>query len=431
MAAFNPINRRNFILSISSAPLLLAGHGSVQAAPVLSENNFGLTYEKVKRGNGWIEIDADQYVNNIRELRAIVGAKTKICVVIKADCYGHGISLLLHSLIEEGIQCVGFASNEEARVARTLGFKGELLRLRTATLEEAEDGMQFDIDEIAGNLADASALSELAQKSDRKLKVHFMLNSTSMSRNGLDLGTQQGKNDAIAIMRLKGLHIVGIMSHFPTEEVEDMNAGVIQFNSDVDWMLTNTGLNRKELTLHLANSYAALNVPASRLDMVRVGGAFVGDTDARFTQFKRIMTFKSKVVAVNAYPKGRSVSYDRTFELTRDSWLANIPIGYSDGYSRMFSRKNRQTPDKLTAYLLINGSRVPVVGRITMNTFMADVTDIRDSIKLGDEVVLYGRQGQEEITPADLEPISGTIATEFYTNWGNLMPKILKPRRSI
>ena len=425
------INRRKFMQGMSAAPLLLAGHGPAAAAPMLSENNYGLTYEKVKRGNGWIEIDADQYVNNIRAMQHIVGANTKICVVIKADCYGHGTSLLIPSIIKEGISSIGFASNEEARVARALGFKGKLLRLRTATVEEVEDGLRFEIEEMVGNLADASALSALAQARGSRLNVHFALNSTGMSRNGLDLGTQQGQHDTIAITRLKNLHIVGLMSHFPTEEVDDMNAGAIQFQRDVDWILANADLNRKELTLHLANSYAALNVPASRLDMVRVGGALVGDTDVRFAQFKRIMTFKSKVAAINAYPQGRTVSYDRTFELTRDSWLANIPIGYSDGYSRMFSRKNRPAADTMIAYLLINGHRVPVVGRVTMNTFMADVTDFKDSIKLGDEVVLYGKQGKEEITAADLEPISQSIAIEFYSNWGNLMPKILKPGKSI
>lgn len=422
------LNRRQFIAGMSAAPFMLAMQAPASAAPILSESNFNLTYEKVKRGNGWIEIDAEQFVRNLRELRRIVGSQSSICAVIKADCYGHGASLLVPFLIKEGVTRIGFASNEEARVARALGYRGELIRIRTATSEEVEDGLPFEIVEVVGNRDDATVLSEMVAAKGRKLNIHLFLNSTGMCRNGLDISTAEGKADAILIAGLKNVRIHGLMSHFPVEEVEDMQTGLAQFHLDVDWLIDHTGLKRNELTLHIANSYATLNLPSAHLDMVRVGGALLGDTDPNFAQFKRIMTFKSRAVAINAYPAGKTVSYDRTFELARDSWLVNIPLGYSDGYRRSFSRKNRPQPDSAVSYVLINGHRAPVVGRITMNTFMADVTDIKDLVRLGDEVVLYGRQGNEEITPAELETISQTIAVDFYTEWGNLMPKILKPR---
>ena len=138
------------------------------------------------------------------------------------------------------------------------------------------------------------------------------------------------------------------------------------------------------------------------------------------------MTYKSKVVAINPYPQGSTVCYDRTYVLSRDSWLANIPIGYSDGYRRVFSHANQPEDAKITACALIGGHRVPIVGRVTMNTLMVDVTDFKDHIQIGNDVVLYGRQGNDEITATELENIGQTILVDLTTVWGNSMPKVLK-----
>ena len=121
--------------------------------------------------------------------------------------------------------------------------------------------------------------------------------------------------------------------------------------------------------------------------------------------------------SVNNYLKGSTVGYDRTFTLTRDSRLANLPIGYSDGYRRAFTNKG---------HVLIRGHRVPVVGKISMNTTMVDVTDFPD-IVAGDEVVLYGKQGGAEITQSEIEEISGALLADLYTVWGNSNPRVRKP----
>ncbi len=410
------------------AGLALAASSKAIAAPVLSANNFGLTYAKAVRGNGWIEIDAAGFERNIAEVRKLIGPDVGICAVMKADAYGHGLDLLMPSVRRAAIGCIGFTHNEEARIARALGFKGRLVRLRTATLEEVEDGFAYDIEELAGNAAFARALSAIAQTKGRVLKLHFMLNSTGMSRNGLELATPRGQADAQAIARLPHLDIVALASHFPVEDVADMNPSLARFRSDTDWVFANCGLKRERVKLHVANSFATLNVPDARLDMVRPGGALYGDTDPKFTQFKPIMTFKSRVASVNAYPAGDTVCYDRTYKLTRDSWLANIPVGYSDGFRRIFSHKNQPQPDTGQAYVLIHGHKLPVVGRVTMNTLMVDATDIKDAVGLDDEVVLYGRQGDAEITRDELEAISDTIGADFYTVWGNSMRKVLAPK---
>lgn len=419
------MDRRRMLAALASAPVAL-GAGVAEAAPMLSETNFGLTLEKASRGNGWLEIDAAAFEANIATLREMLGPSHEICVVMKADAYGHSIALLIPSIIRTGIRVVGLTSNEEARVARVLGYKGRIARLRTATLEEIEDGLVYDVEELTGNPVHARAAASIALRKGRRLDVHFALNSTGMGRNGLDLSHDGGREDAKALMAIEGLRIVGIMSHFPVEDVADMRPSLERFLAESDWVIDAGGLDRRQIVRHVANSYATLNLPEARLDMVRAGGVLYGDSDPAFTQFRRMMTAKSRVACVNHFPAGSTVSYDRTFRLTRDSFLANIPAGYSDGYRRGFSHRNQPEPDKGQVYVLIRGHRLPVLGRVTMNTVMVDVTDVKDEIQMDDEVVFYGRQGSEEISQAELETAAGTIGAELYTIFGTSMPKVLK-----
>jgi alanine racemase len=161
-----------------------------------------------------------------------------------------------------------------------------------------------------------------------------------------------------------------------------------------------------------------------------VGGALYGDTSADFlARFRPTITLKSRVAAVNHFPADETVAYDRTYRLTRESFLANIPIGYSDGYRRSLSHANQ--PDFLSegkndTQVLIGGRRYPVVGRVTMNTLMVDVTGDQDRIKLEDEVVLFGRQGDEVITQAELEKNSASYGPDLLAVLGNSLPKVLK-----
>lgn len=383
-------------------PVMACAGAAAQAIPVLSADNYGLTPARARRANARLEIDATQFEKNLAELRRLIGDQVELCAVMKADAYGHGMDLLVPSVIRAGVRCIGLASNEEARIARALHFHGRLARLRTATLEEVEDGWRYGIEEMVGNREVAERLAGLARRRGRRLKVHFMLNSTGMSRNGLELATAEGKADALRILALAQLQMVGLMSHFPVEDRQDIADSLRRFEADVDWLLDAGRLDRATLQIHVANSYATLNVPQSRCDLVRVGGALYGDTDPRFTQFQPIMTMKSRVAAVNHYPAGDTVNFDRTYQLTRDSWLANIPVGYSDGYRRILSHANQPVQSAGQAYVLIRGHKLPVVGRVTMNTLMVDATDVKDEVRLDDEVVLYGRPGDAQISQAEL-----------------------------
>lgn len=223
--------------------------------------------------------------------------------------------------------------------------------------------------ELIGNPETAKQASRLAGQAGRTLNFHLALNSAGMDRNGLDMRNDANRELAVAMTKLPHLKLTGIMTHFPVEDVADVRKGLVAFKQESAWLIRHAGLKRSEITLHTANSFATLAVPESRLDMVRPGGLLYGDTIPKHVEYHKIMAFKSKVASVNAYPKGSTVGYDRTFTLKRDSRLANLPLGYSDGYRRVFTNKG---------HVLIRGHKVPVVGKVSMNTTMVDVTDFPD-----------------------------------------------------
>lgn len=411
----------------------LAGTGLVGAAtsagalPVLAGGQRRIGYKEAVRRNGWLEIDAAAFAYNLTELQRVVGA-TPVCVVVKADAYGHGLDLLMPTILREKVSLLGIASNDEARVARQMGYRGRILRLRSATGDELEDAVGDRVEEPVGNPDYASELDKIGARKGVRIRTHLILNSTGMSRNGLELATEQGRSVVAGIVGQKHLHFVGIMTHFPVEAAPDVRDGLARFHSDCDWLFSQTALRREGLTLHAANSFATLNVPQSRLDMVRCGATLYDDLYG--ANFRQVMSLKSRIASINPYPQGNTVAYDRTFRLERDSWLANIPLGYSDGYRRIFSHANQVPAEARATCALVGGHKVPVIGRVTMNTVMLDVTDIRSELKFGDEVVFLGRQGEERISWGDLEKWSGTITEDLETMMGDALPKVLAPTHS-
>lgn len=390
-------------------------HSGQPSSQALASPEAGST--QALSSNAWLEIDRKAFEHNLRTVKGMIGDKTQLCAIMKADAYGHGIELLVPSIVATGTPCIAIASNDEARIAREKGFSGRLVRVRTATMYEVEDALRYELEELVGNLTHAKLVADIGKKHARNISIHLDLNAKGISRNGLEVSTAQGQSDVLEILRLPSLKIVGLMTQFPVEDRDDVLRGLAVFKDQTDWVIQNGKLDRSKLTLHSANSFSTLEVPESRLDMVRPGGVLYGEAPAKYPEFKRVMQFKTRVASVNNYPAGGTVGYDRTFTLKRDSRLANLPVGYSDGYNRRFSNQG---------HVLIRGQRYPVVGKVSMNTFMVDVTDNLE-IQPGDEVVLFGKQGSSEITQAELEEKAGTLIDELCTSWGNANPRFPKP----
>ena len=388
-----------------------------QAAPLLADQGEpAAKLARVPQANAWLEIDKQAFTDNIRTLQKELDGKSKICAVMKADAYGNSIDLLMPSILETNVECVGITSNAEAAIVRQHGYKGRIARLRAATTNEILDALPLNVEELFGNLEQAKSISAQMKSRNHTLKYHLALNSGGMDRNGLEMVTPKGKQQAVELSKLPNLKMVGIMTHYAVEDEKFVRDHLKIFLEQTDWLIKTAKLKREDLTLHTANSFTTLAVPEARLDMVRPGGVLYGDSIPSYTQYKKTMAFKTQVAVVNSYLKGTTVGYDETYTLKRDSRLANLPFGYSDGYRRVFSNKS---------YVLINGHKVPVVGRVSMNTTMVDVTDFPD-IKAGDEVVLYGKQGNEQVKQADLEEYNGALLADLYTVWGNSNQRKLK-----
>lgn len=391
----------------------LLNMSSTMAAPMLT-SQISAIQVAAPQANAWVEINVQAFEQNIQTLQQQLQDKSQICAVMKADAYGHGIQLLMPSIIKLNVPCVGITSNAEAAMVRQSGYQGRILRLRAATDQEIKNAASLKMEELFGNYEQAQRISAWAKQQGITVAYHLGLNAGGMDRNGLELNTEQGKQQALNMTKLPNLKLVGIMTHYAVEDEKYVREHLAVFNQQTDWLIKKAKLKREALTLHTANSFATLTVPESHLDMVRAGGVIYGDSIPDRVEYKKLMTFKTQVATVNAYLKGTTVGYDQTYTLKRDSLLANLPMGYSDGYRRAFSNK---------AYVLIRGHKVPVVGRTSMNTTMVDVTDFPD-IRASDEVVLFGQQGNETVKQSDLEDYNGALLADVYTMWGNSNPKI-------
>lgn len=403
--------------SLTLAVLLGLGMATTaHSAPILQVNgNYDITQNH--HANAWLEIDVKAFEDNITRLQKQLGDKTQICAIMKADAYGNGVDLLMPSIIKLGVPCIGIASNEEAKVARSHGYQGKITRVRLASIDEIKSGLSHNIEELVGDLTHATLLSKLAQDANKNIKIHLVLNSGGMNRNGIDIAHPQGKKDAVAITKLKGLETVAIMTHYAVEDENYVRERLDLFNKQSAWLIKHAKLDRNKLTLHTANSFATITVPESHLDMVRPGGLIYGDTIDAKPAYKPIMSFKTKVASVQFYKAGTTVGYDGTYTLTRDSYVANLPFGYSDGYRRAFTNKGE---------VLIAGKRAKVLGKVSMNTTMVDVTDFVNDVKIGDEVVIYGSQGEDKISQAQIEEINDALLADLYTIWGNSNPRFIK-----
>ena len=367
--------------------------------------------------HAWLDVDTGAYAHNVREFKKIIGERTGICAIMKADAYGCGIEALMPTAIAEKIPAIGIASNAEAAKARECGYAGRIVRVRTATAGEIRAGIPYGIEELLGAIALAREADAIAAETGKVLPVHLALNAGGMDRNGLDMTLPGSLDEAVAIASLPHLKITGMMTHYPVEDSADVKPGLARFNEQVAAIIRAAKLDRSEITLHTANSYAALTIPEARLDRVRPGSVlYQGNCYEGFPQFKTVFSFKTRVASVNSYPKGSTICYDRTCTLTRDSRLANLPVGYSDGYLRAFGNKGR---------VLVNGHSAKIMGVNTMNTFMVDVTDFPD-VKPGDEVVLFGAQGNDEITETEVAKTSGMPFYELQVLWGKLNPHFAK-----
>ena len=365
----------------------------------------------------WAEVDLDAIAHNIREIRKITNPNAQIMAVVKADAYGHGFLEVTKTLLENGADRLAVAVLQEGKQLRSRGVTVPILILGASGEETVEDLINFDITPSVFTYDFAKALSYEAERKEKVTKIHIKID-TGMSRIGFLAGddNEEIANEIIKISKLPYIEVEGIFSHFAASDEYDTSYTHMQFERFMDVC---NKLKEKGLDVpikHICNSAGIMMYPEMHLDMVRPGVILYGmypsdEVDKSRLDLKPAMTLKSTVTHIKDVPAGRGVSYGREYITEGTTKIATVPIGYADGYLRKLAKEGK---------MIVNGTLVPIVGRICMDQCMIDVTNV-NNIDRGDEVIIFGKTG---VTIDDLASWLETINYEVSCVIGKRIPRI-------
>ncbi len=361
---------------------------------------------RAKNGAGlsaWAEVDLDAIRANLSLVRGLVPSGTKVLLTVKADAYGLGARAVAQVAEEERVDMFGVATLDEGIELRQAGIATPILILSPSLAAEADEILHFDLRATVGTVEAARALSAAAERAGRRAVVHVEVD-TGMGRAGVAEGAARAFLETL--VDLPAIALEGLFTHFPVsnENDHDFTKSQTERFSALVTLLRASGFTIP-LT-HAANSAALINAPFAHFDMVRPGLLVYGF--APYTPLpsalalRPAMTLKTRVLQVRDFAPGESVSYGRTFFTRKPSRIAVAGIGYGHGYSRLLSNRGAT---------LVRGRRAQVVGRVTMDVTMIDVTDVPD-VAVGDEVVLFGKQGAAEIPLEELAAWQETVNYE-------------------
>lgn len=364
----------------------------------------------------WAEVDLDKLAHNMREIRRNAVSKD-IIAVIKADGYGHGALDIAPTLLENGATRIAVAVLNEAVELRRGGIEEPIMVLGFTPPSQIDMLLRYDIEQTVYSYDLAKEISQLAKKKNKAAKIHIALD-TGMGRIGF-LPDDESSELVYKISKLPNIIIEGLYSHFSSADEEDKtytNMQLHRYNAFYNKLISN---GVKVNIRHIANSAAIIDMPQSHFEAVRPGIILYGyyPSEQVFKNkidLKPVMSLKTNIVHIKNLPAGEYISYGREFKTLRESVIATLPVGYADGYTRLLFNK---------AKVIINGSFVPVIGRICMDQCMVDVTEVKN-VKVGDEVVLMGEQGGLSFTADHIAELIGTINYEITCMISKRVPRV-------
>lgn len=362
----------------------------------------------------YAEIDLSAIDENVRAIRRAVGPGVRIMPAVKADGYGHGAVKVGKTVLAAGANMLGVASVEEAIELRNGGIDAPILILGCSNGESAAEIVEHDISATVCDLSAACDLAREAAKCEKKAHIHVKVD-TGMGRIGVP--TEGAMELITALIGLPSLEVDGVFTHFPCSDETDKsftNEQVRIFKGLLSELDSQGILPRYA---HAANSGGVLDHPSSYLDMVRPGiavyGLYPSPEVGRTISLKPVLTFRTKIVFMKTIPAGRTISYGRTFSTIRNTKIAIIPVGYADGYDRLFSNHGEVS---------VKGQRVPVIGRVCMDQTIIDVTDV-PGVVVNDDVILLGG-GIDYLSVEKVAKILGTIPHDVVTSIGKRVPRV-------
>ncbi|MEW6012864.1 MAG: alanine racemase [Elusimicrobiota bacterium] len=358
--------------------------------------------DKILRPN-WVEINLNSLEKNLIKIRKIIKNK-KITFVVKANAYGHGI-IEVSKFAQKKKLCdyLGVSSIEEGIILRENGIKIPILVLGGIyPFSNFKYLYHYNLTPTISSLVAMDELIKYSKKINLPINVHLKL-ETGMNRIGAGENSMLKMVDRIQNNKLVKLE--GIYSHLSSADTDkDYTLNQIKLYNEAVSKIKGINFIR-----HIANSFATVNFPSSHMDMVRCGLSAYGGMPG----FEEVLSWKTRIVFIKYLKKGSYISYSKTFKTNRKTKVATIPLGYGDGYLRALSNK---------ADVIINGKKAKIIGNVTMDMCMVDVTDINS--KVGDEVTVLGKSENERISALDLANKAETIAYEITTLITQRVPRV-------
>ena len=352
-----------------------------------------------QKGRAWIELNIDNLVHNISQFKNILSPQCAIMPAIKANAYGHGAVIIAEALQDLGIKDFCVATVNEAIELREAGISGQLLILGYTSPKQFSDLVHYNLTQTVIDYPYAKLLNDYGQA----VFVHIGID-TGMHRLG---ERSENIKDIYKIWEFKNLKITGVYSHLcvsdGTGDAErNLRKGIRHFKA------------------HIQGSYGVLNYPSLKFDYVRLGIALYGvlssprDTIISDIKLKPVLSLKARIACVKQLHKGEAIGYGFTYKAAKEMQIATVTIGYGDGIPRELSNKG---------FVLINGKKAAIIGRICMDQLMIDVTGIQ-GVSCGEEVILIGKSGDSEILAADLADSIDTISNEILCQLGSRLGRV-------
>ncbi|MBP2651128.1 MAG: alanine racemase [Firmicutes bacterium] len=357
------------------------------------------------------EIDLAAIRHNVRQIQAAIDPATKIFCAVKANAYGHGAIKVTQAVLAAGATGLLVAIPEEGAELRAADITAPILVLGLILPEDAEFIVRNKLIATVCTHAGLEALDAAARRQNVYAQVMLKVD-TGMSRIGIKPNCVDEYLNHIAT--LSHLHLSGAFTHLATADAADKTYALMQLNS----FNAISGKLPEGSYLSAANSATIIDLASAHSNLVRPGIIVYGLPPSaemhNSLDLHPAMQLKTRIVFIKEAAPGTLVSYGSTYHTTRQTYLATLPIGYADGYSRLLSNK---------AHVLIGGKKRPVVGRVCMDQIIVDLGPTCDAA-IGDEAVLFGRQGDAEITVTELADLVGTINYELVCAISSRVPRV-------
>ena len=365
----------------------------------------------------WLEINLSHIAHNFRAAKAYAEEDVIAAAVVKANAYGHGAVEVSRACVEAGAGYLVVATMGEALELREAGFQVPILILGWTPEENFEQAIEHDICVALYDAGEAEKLNAKALAMGKNALGHLKI-ATGMSRLGMQ-ADESGLQTAEAILKMEGITIKGMFTHFSKADEADKtfaNLQIERFNRFTEELEKRTGVH---IALrHMGASAGVMDMPDGHYNMIRPGIMLYGyqpsDELHHVADLKPALTWKARLGRGVMLPAGRRIGYNGTYELKRDTLVATIPVGYADGYNRLLGNRG---------YVICQGKKLPIIGKICMDYFMVDATELPD-LKAGDEVILLGEDQGVSITVPEMAKMLNTIEHEITCDISLRVPRI-------